>query len=517
MFSRNRLNPGASRSAPQALEVTLLASVFVVAACGLVYELAAGALASYLLGDSVLQFSTVIGTYLFAMGVGSWLSRFFERQLPAHFLRIELLVALAGGLLPAILFMANGFMPGAFRFLLYAMVFGVGVLVGLEIPLVMRILKREVALRELVSQVLTFDYLGALAVSIAFPLLLVPRLGLIRTGMLFGLMNVAVAAWALWVFRHELRRRAAHAGACMLTAGVLAAGFAAAGQITTLAEDNFYHDHIVLAATSPYQRIVLTNGHGGYRLFLNGNLQFAERDEYRYHEALVHPAMAAFGAPRRVAVLGGGDGMAVREILKYPSVESVTLVELDPNMTRLFSRDKAMVRLNAASLSSPKLHIVNTDAFQWLQSGDEMFDVIVVDFPDPTNFSIGKLYTSSFYALLAQRLSASGYAVVQTTSPLVARKSFWTVATTIESAGLLATPYHANVPSFGEWGYIIASHRPWHMPAVLPEGLRFLSPQTLPLLFDFPKDMARVPAEVNRLSNQLLVTTYEQEWGRVQP
>src|SRR3954468_4312501 len=131
-------------------EVALLASVFVVAACGLVYELAAGALASYLLGDSVLQFSTIIGSYLFAMGIGSWLSRFFERQLPAHFLRIELLVALAGGFMPAALFIANAYPPGGFRALLYALVFAVGVLVGIEIPLVMRILKRNVQLRDLV-------------------------------------------------------------------------------------------------------------------------------------------------------------------------------------------------------------------------------------------------------------------------------------------------------------------------------------------------------------------------------
>jgi spermidine synthase len=516
--------------APRPLEVTLLASVFVVAACGLVYELAAAALASYLLGDSILQFSTVIGSYLFAMGVGSWLSRFFDRQLPAHFLRIELLVALAGGFLPALLFLANAYTPGAFRFLLYAMVGVVGMLVGLEIPLVMRILKREVALKDLVSQVLTFDYLGALAVSVAFPLLLVPQLGLIRTGLLFGLLNAVVALWALWVFRHELRQLYAHAIACVLTIVVLAVGFVLADQITTLAEDKFYHDRIVLATASPYQRIVVTHGRTGHKLFLNGNLQFAQSDEYRYHEALVHPAMAAFGAPRKVAVLGGGDGMAVREILKYPSVESVSLVELDPNMTRLFAQDPALSQLNAGALRSPKLHIVNTDAFQWLQADDkgasapsgsvralEMFDVIVVDFPDPTNFSVGKLYTHTFYAMLAQRLSASGYAVIQTTSPLVARQSFWTVAATIESAGLRATPYHANVPSFGEWGFIIASHRPWHMPVALPEGLRFLTVDTVPLLFDFPKDMARVPAPVNRLSNQVLVSTYEQEWGRVAP
>ena len=500
------------------VQVALLASVFVVAACGLVYELAAGALASYVLGDSVLQFSTVIGAYLFAMGVGSYLSRFFERQLPAHFLRIELLVALIGGALPALLFIANAYTPGSFRFLLYALVFAVGVLVGLEIPLVMRILRRDVVFKDLVSQVLTFDYLGALAVSVAFPLILVPQLGLIRTGLLFGLMNAAVAVWALWLFRHELRHLMAHALACGATLALLAGAFAGADRITTLAEDKFYQDSIVITAQSPYQRIVVTQGKAGHRLFLNGNLQFAERDEYRYHEALVHPVMAAFsssgGAAKKVAVLGGGDGMAVREILKTPGVESVTLVELDPAMTRLFSEQPTLVKLNAASLKSPKVKVINADAFQWLEQTGETFDVIVVDFPDPTNFSIGKLYTNSFYALLDQRLSASGYAVIQTTSPLVARQSFWTVVQTIESVGLTATPYHAHVPSFGEWGFVIASRRPWRLPTALPVGLRFLNPRTLPLLFDFPLDMARLPAPVNRLSNQVLVTTYEAEWGK---
>jgi len=545
----------AQKSGPRPIDIALLASVFVVAACGLLYELAAGALASYVLGDSVLQFSTIIGTYLFAMGVGSWLSRYFERQLPAHFLRIELLVALIGGALPATLFIANAYVPGAFRVLLYGMVFAVGTLVGLEIPLVMRILRRNVQLKDLVSQVLTFDYLGALAVSLAFPLLLVPHLGLIRTGLLFGVMNAVVAVWALWLFRHELRRLRAHAFACAAVLGVLAAGLWGAEHLTRFAEDKFYQDRIVMSSVSPYQRIVVTNGKAGHRLYLNGNLQFAERDEYRYHEALVHPAMSAHGAPRRVAVLGGGDGMAVREILKYPSVESVTLVELDPAMTALFRENPALVQLNGNALNDPRVHIVNADAFQWLQEGDaeapsvqsvggtmsaagppqgakapwggsdpaqrrsvgahSTFDVIVVDFPDPTNFNIGKLYTNSFYALLEQRLAASGYAVVQTTSPLVARQSFWTVVETMESVGLRTAPYHAHVPSFGEWGFVIASRRPWRLPAQLPPGLRFLSVPTLPLLFDFPLDMARLPAPVNRLSNQALVHTYEQEWGRV--
>jgi spermidine synthase len=506
------------KGAPAPIELALLASVFVVAACGLLYELAAGAIASYVLGDSILQFSTIIGTYLFAMGVGSWLSRYIERQLPAQFLRIELLIAVVGGALPAVLFLAHAYAPQGFRPLLYGLVMVVGTLVGLEIPIVMRILKRNTQLKDLVSQVLTFDYLGALAVSVAFPLLLVPQLGLVRTGLLFGLLNAAVALWAVWLFRHELRAFKAHLIAALVVIAGLFAAFWQAERITTLAEDRFYQDTIVFSNTSPYQRIVVTQGKAGHRLYLNGNLQFAQRDEYRYHEALVHPVMAAHGAPKKVAVLGGGDGMAVREVLKYASVESITLVELDPKMTEIFSRDSQLATLNSGALQSPKVKIINTDAFKFLETTSEIFDVVIVDFPDPSNFSLGKLYSTSFYALLDSRLSASGYAVIQSTSPLVARKSFWTVVSTIEEVGLSARPYHAHVPSFGEWGFIVASRRPFKpqiSQAVLPQGLQFLNAQTLPLLFDFPQDMARVAAEPNRMSNQNLVLTFEEEWGKV--
>ncbi len=497
-------------------EATLLFSVFVIAACGLLYELAAGALASYLLGDSILQFSTIIGTYLFAMGLGSYASRFIIRQLPAQFLRIQLLVGVVGGLMPAALFLAHSIAPGPFRFFLYGLVLMVGFFVGLEIPLVMRILNKRYDLKDLVSQVLTFDYLGALAVSIAFPLLLVPKLGLIRSGLLFGLLNAGVALWTLHLFKDEIRAQRAHTGAALATIAVLVAAWIGSNQLTTTLEEQFYSDRMVFATSSSYQRVVVTQGKQGARLFLNGNLQFAERDEYRYHEALVHPAMSAHGAPKRIAVLGGGDGMAVREILKYPGIESVTLVELDPTMTDLFSREPMLLKLNSNALRDKRVRIINSDAYQWLENDNsEAFDVIVVDFPDPSNFSLGKLYTHSFYTLLQRKLAASGYAVIQSTSPLVARSSFWTVVTTIESVGLTATPYHAHVPSFGEWGFIVASRRPWRMPTTLPPELRFLSLASLPTLFDFPLDMARVPTEVNRLHNQVLVRTFESEWGKV--
>jgi spermidine synthase len=515
--------PPTTAARVSAAEVLLLVSVFFIAACGLVYELAAGALASYLLGDSVLQFSTIIGVYLFAMGLGSWLSRFVERQLVGVFLQVELLVGVIGGLMPAALFAVHSLLPpGAatpFRVLLYALVLLVGTLVGLEIPLVMRILKRHFSarygLKDLVSQVLTFDYLGALLVALAFPLVLVPHLGLVRTGVVFGLLNVAVAVWALWLFRADVRARGAMGAACALSAGLLLAALLGAERLTTWAEDRFYGEDIVFKQSSAYQRIVVTEGAGGTRLFLNGNLQFHSRDEYRYHEALVQPAMAAHGAPKRVLVLGGGDGMAVREVLKYASVEQVTLVELDPLMTTLFRNNAKLAALNGQALSSPKLRVINTDAFGWLEQQTETFDIIIIDFPDPSNFALGKLYTASFYEFVDQRLSAGGYAVVQSTSPLIARRSFWTVVATLESVGLTATPYHAHVPSFGEWGFILASRRPFRLPTQFPPGLRFMSAQTLPTLLDFPPDMARVPSEVNRLSNQVLVQTFEEEWGAV--
>lgn len=514
------------RAAVSPAELALLVSVFVVAACGLVYELAAGAMASWLMGDSVLQFSTVIGTYLFAMGLGSWASQLVQRQLVAQFLRIELLVGLIGGLMPALLFAAHGSLPAhaaaPFRVLLYGLVGLIGMLVGLEIPLVMRILKAHFAprwaLSELVSQVLTFDYLGALVVAVAFPLLFVPHLGLVRTGLFFGLLNAAVAVWALFVFRGELRRWGAHAAACAAVIVVLAGAMAGAERLSTWAEDRFYGDDIVLRETSPYQRVVVTTGATGVRLFLNGNLQFHSRDEYRYHETLVHPVMAAYAAhaaPRRVLVLGGGDGMAVREVLKYPGVEQVTLVELDPQMTRLFSEDSRLRALNAGALTSPKLRIVNADAYAWLENSTDSFDIVIVDFPDPTNFALGKLYTTTFYQRVDQVLAAGGWMVVQTTSPLVARRSFWTVAATLEAVGLATTPLHVHVPSFGEWGFIIAGRRPWKAPASLPAGLRFLTVEGLPALQQFPPDMARVPAQPNRLSNQVLVSTFEEEWGQV--
>lgn len=509
---------GAARAGPMDAPPTprvgaaLLASAFVVATCGLIYELLAGTLASYLLGDSVTQFSIVIGTYLFAMGVGSWSSRYVRRDELATFVRVEILIAAIGGASAAVLFLLFDRVAD-FRIPLYGLVLVIGTLVGLEIPLLMRILKDRLEFGDLVSKVLTFDYVGALAASLLFPLLLVPKLGLMRTGFLFGIANVAVAI-ALVLMLPGRRRLRGELAVAVIVAIALLAGFVASERLQRAAEVGAYGEPILFATSTPYQRIVLTKRDDEVRLYLNGNLQFSSRDEYRYHEALVHPAMSRSRNPRDVLVLGGGDGLAVREILKYPGVRSVTLVDLDPEMTTLF-RDSAMLAaLNHDAFRSPKVRVVNADAFRWMRDNRRAFDVVLVDFPDPTNFAVGKLYTLSFYRELARALAPGGVVSVQSTSPLIAPRAYWTVAATLEAAGLLTRGYHVYVPSFGEWGFVLASRGAIGAPCALPAGLRFLTPQTDRLAFVFPPDMARRPVPVNRLDNQALVRAFDEEWSR---
>jgi spermidine synthase len=497
------------------VNLALFVTVLLIAACGLVYELVAGALASYLLGDSVLQFSTVIGTYLFAMGVGSWLSRYVGRGLLARFVTVELLVALVGGYSATLLFLAFAY-TDAFRPALYLLVFLVGALVGLEVPLLMRILRGRFEFKDVVANVLTFDYLGALGASLLFPLVLVPRVGLVRAALLFGVVNALVALWSTHLFRRELGGAPLLRAAGVATLAALGAGLWGAERVTALAEENLYADDVIFARDTRYQRVVLTAWRDDLRLFLNGHLQFSSRDEYRYHEALVHPGLAALPGARRVLILGGGDGLAAREVLRHPGVREVVLVDLDAEVTGLFARHPRLRALNGGSLTDRRVRVVNADAFRWLEADGGVFDFAVVDFPDPSNYAVGKLYTVAFYELLRRHLRPGGLVAVQSTSPLFARQTYWGVVATLRAAGMGAWPYHLYVPSFGEWGFVLAGDAPrYTAPARLPPGLRFLTAGGVPPLFTFAPDMAEVPAAPNRLNDQSLVRTYEAEWGRI--
>src|SRR5580765_831576 len=491
--------------------ILLFISVLAVSSKNKIYELVAGKLANYLVGYSFFQISTIIGTYLFAMGIGSALSRYLNRGLVYRFVWIELLLGVIGGFSSALLMMAFAFTQG-FELILYALVIVMGILVGLEIPLLMRIVRDRYQFRDVIAHVLTFDYLGALGASLLFPILLVPRLGLVRSAMLFGLVNAGVALWSTYLFSNQLSGARSLRLACVLVLCGLGVGMAEARHITASAEDNIYADDIIFARDTRYQHLVLTRFKDDLRLFLNSHLQFSSRDEYRYHEALIHPGLSAVPAPRRVLVMGGGDGLAVREILKYPQVESVTLVDLDPEMTRLFSTHPMLTGLNQKSFLSPKVHVINADAFPWVDTSADSYDFIVIDFPDPTSYSLGKLYTTAFYKAAARHLSAQGLMVVQSTSPMFARDSYWCIVETLKQAGLKTYPYHLYVPSFGEWGFVIASSHEYSPPTLLPAGLRFVSVDGLPTMFQFPPDMSPMPMPPNRLNDQVLVRAYDQDW-----
>lgn len=490
----------------------LLFSVLIVATCGLIYELTAGTLASYLLGDSVLQFSTVIGVYLCAMGAGAWVSRFVDRGLARRFVEVELAVAVVGGTMAPVLFLtfAHG---GIFRVLLYGLVFLTGTLVGLEIPLLLRILQSSMSFKDVVSRVLTVDYLGALVASVAFPILFLPRMGLVRTSLLFGLLNAVVGLASTWMLGPALGATRGLRVKCVVVIVLMLGLLWRAGDLTELSENSIYSDEIIHAKQTPYQRIVVTRSQHAFSLFLNGALQFTSSDEYRYHEALVHPAFSVGRTIKRVLVMGGGDGMAVRELLKHPTIEHVQLVDLDEGVTKLARSAPWMKELNQDSLEDPRVSVLNADAMVWLEDdAKEKFDLILVDFPDPSSFAVGKLYTTRFYNLLRSALTPDGLVAVQSTSPLFARQSYWCIATTMEAAGLFVRPYHAFVPSFGVWGFMLASTTEFPVPGEPPAFVRSLSPQVLHAMFDFPPDMARVPSQVNKLNNQVLVQYYDEEW-----
>lgn len=487
-------------------------SVFVVATCGLVYELVAGALASYLLGDSITQFSTIIGCYLFAMGVGSYLSKFIQKNLVHFFVKVEILIGVVGGLSAAVLFLLFD-QVSSFRLVLYLIVFIIGMLVGIEIPLIMRILKDEVEFKDLVSKIFSFDYIGALLASLLFPLVLVPHLGLIKTALLFGMINVAVAFFTLVYFQKRFNWSKSLLASSILSFMVLFVAFIMGNELTDWVENMSNNDKVVYSHSTSYQKILITQAGDEMKLFLNGNLQFSSRDEYRYHESLVHPALASLSKPKNVLIFGGGDGLAAREVLKYPSVEKITLVDLDRKMTEIFSKNEFLTKLNQNSLLSEKLTVINQDAFIWIKDNKEKYDFIVVDFPDPSNFSLGKLYSLTFYRYLLNALTDDGFTVIQSTSPFVARKSFWCIDRTLQEAGFLTFPYHSYVPSFGEWGYIIAGKSEYKKPKALPTGLKFVSVNALAGLFDFPGDMNKIQVSVNKLNNQNLVKYFEDEWS----
>lgn len=492
----------------------LLISILIVALCGIAYELIIGTVSSYLLGNSVYQFSLTIGLFMFAMGIGSYLSKFFMKNLITNFIGVEIVISLIGGISSILLFMTFPLMTALYSMVMYLLILLIGTLVGLEIPILTRILSQKDTLRQSIAHVLSLDYIGALIGSIIFPLFLLPQLGLIRSSFAVGLINAGTAVINTHFFKEHLKYPRMMMGASIGFMVFLTILTASGSYLTRYAENHLYFDQIIYKKQTTYQNIVYTKSMitGEHRLYIDGHIQFSHRDEYRYHEALVHPAMSAPGPRNHVLILGGGDGMAAREVLKYEDVKTIHLVDIDPEITRFCGTFPEIVRLNGDSLSHPKLTVINQDAFTFANQPGIRYDRMIIDLPDPHNESLNKLYSREFYKILSMRLQSHGVVVTQGSSPFYTRKTYWCIERTLKEVFSSTCSYQITVPSFGIWGFHLAARNEAALkPINIRVPVRFFSNRILKTARIFGKDISPLAGPVNSFMEPKLYMLYLEE------
>ncbi|MCP5496026.1 MAG: polyamine aminopropyltransferase [Leptospiraceae bacterium] len=511
---------------PKIQRLLLLSVVVIISVSGLSYELVAGTMATYLLGQSVTQFSFATGWFLAAMGFGSYLSRFVKKNIYYFLFNIQILIAIIGGFSAGIMFFSFAATDTLYPiFIVLAFIIGSGI--GLEIPILLRLMRHYKILSVAVSDVFTFDYIGALFASVLFPLAILPFLGLVRASIFFGFLNL-IAAGLILTFVPKTKRSYFYS-VLSLSFVLLVVGFIGAEKVTNWMENLLYQDAIVYSSNSKYQRIVITKWKDDTRLYLDGNVQFSTVDEAMYHEPIVHiPISFLKDKPKTALVLGGGDGLVIRELLKYESIETITLVELDPAIIDLFKNHPVLKQIPQNSLNSPKVNIVIADAFNWLKNKENKtkFDFIVADLPDPNSHSLGKLYTIAFYLYVYRHLENNGIFVTQSTSPTFAPDAYYCIQDTIKNAteifeksqtGWEVYSYHLYIPSFGDWGFHITGKNILSLKEKneISVETEYLTDELAGSFFAFPKN-ARKDGEIsiNNLNNQILVKLYSRSWPR---
>lgn len=486
----------------------LMLTTLIISGCSICYELIISAVSSYLVGDSTLQYSITIGLYMSAMGLGSFLSKYIKRNLFNWFVIVEIGVGIIGGMSSLVLFLANLYLE-SYSIVMYLEIIVIGTFVGVEIPLLTRIIEEDEGnLRVTISSIFSFDYIGGLVGSIAFPLLLLPHLGYFATAFLTGTMNILAATLIVYKYAKRIEKASIFKGITAVLLVFMMTGMIFSENISRKIEGGLYRDRVIYSKHTQYQHIVMTKHKDDLRLFIDGNVQFSSMDEYRYHEALVHLAMSKAGKKDKVLILGGGDGLAVRELLKYDETQ-ITLVDLDQDMVKLCRENKTISELNQGALDSERLTVVNQDAYRFLEESQEKYDVIIVDLPDPNNESLNKLYSNIFYRLCGNSLTEDGVMTVQSTSPYYATEAFWCINKTLESEGFFVKPYHLQVPAFGDWGFNMASKKEFDDNFDIQVETKYLNNENVNAMFFFGKDeMPKEEVAVNQLSKPILIEYY---------
>ncbi|WP_233269433.1 polyamine aminopropyltransferase [Alteribacillus sp. YIM 98480] len=506
----------------------LYISSFIVSVCGITYQMLLGAAGSYLLGSSILSYAIAVGGSLSGMGVGSMFSERMKKHLVDRIIGIEYLIGPVGAFSTLFIYMMFSVVGSDTASVVFCLlIFVLGCLTGMELPILIREAeKRGDELKKSAARTLFSDYAGSLIGTLGFALLLSPWLGYIQTAFFVGLINVSVAFWLSFVFKKDIQKpKSSQIIGCILIL-VIGTGFIFGDSYAKVLEQRMYDNPVVINEETPYQKIIGTNTPGDFRFYLNGNLQFAESDEYRYHETLVHPGMGLLQHQRQntsngmdVLIMGGGDGLAVRELLTYDTIDSITLVDLDPKVTELAMTSPHLTAINEHSLDDERVAIVHDDAFSFIKESEDTYDFILSDLPDPNSLDLSKLYSREMYGLMYDRLDQHGVAVVQSTSPVFSRKSYWTISETIEGAGFFVDNLHVDVPSFGDWGFTMAAKRPFDVNDItIPEQAetKYLEEDMLAGLFEFGKDENKdidgFSYQENTINHPVLADLYNDAW-----
>lgn len=475
----------------------LKAAVFATGLSGIVAEYIMSTLASYMLGNAVLQWSLTVSLMLFAMGLGSRVSKFIRDKLLETFIVVEILLSIITASSATITYLLFAYVD-PISVVIYPVAAVIGFLIGMEIPLVTRLNETFAELRINISSVMELDYYGALLGGLVFAFFALPHLGLTYTPICLGFINFLVAGVLYLICVKRLKTKRYIHILFVFTVFFFIALFKYAEPLVLFGEQQKYKDKVIYQEQTPYQRIVMTQWKNHYWLYLNGSEQFSSYDEKLYHEPLVHPAMQLAVRAREILVLGGGDGLAVREILKYPEVNRITLVDLDPAMTRLGKHHSILITLNNQSLWDKKVNIINRDGYRFLLENKNLYDVIIIDLPDPRSTDLARLYSKEFYMMARSGLSRGGVVVTQAASPMFCREAFLTIYKTMKAAGMPTAAFHNHIPTMGEWGWVIA----WNIDNTdlnLKEHLRtlpldkvetfFLDREAMMGLTSFGKDM----------------------------
>lgn len=503
----------------------LIISIFIAGLCSIIYELLISTTSSYFLGDSVKQFSITIGVYMAAMGIGSWLSRLFNTQLLEKFIFLEIILGLCGGIsVPLLYYTFSVTSYTEYSLVMILMIMVIGILTGLEIPLLTRLMKSYYPLKINLSNVLAMDYFGALLATLIFPFFLLPILGLFKSSLVFGGINISIAFLNLWAFSDHLgiTKKSVFYGASFGVLLFFATLFYFSNSLMAKWSGELYRDPIVYHEQTPYQELILTkSAHDDLRLYINNVIQFSSIDEYRYHESLVHLPMSLAKYKYNVLVLGGGEGLVARELLKYKDIEQITVVDIDEAMFKMAKEHPQIKALNKSSLSDDRVALVTDDAYNFMKSDPTLYNVIIADLPDPSQESLARLYSREFYKLITKKLAADGLFVTQATGTYHTTRSYWCIEKSMQAGGLAFTyPYHAYVPAFGDWGFILGSkYDLTPMEIELSVETKFLENHIFDKLFYFEKDLLekKEAVKANTLDQPFILEYFLEDWKKWQP